>query len=62
MKLSSARHTLFLLLTFGLLELSIAQPILLPEDREDLQIKLETLSDFQVLAEDIDLGDRKSVV
>ncbi len=56
MKLSSARHTLFLLLTFGLLELSIAQPILLPEDREDLQIKLETLSDFQVLAEDIDLG------
>lgn len=57
MKLSSVRHTLFLLLSFGLLELSIAQPILLPEEKRDLQINLETSSDIRVLSDHIlDIG------
>ena len=57
MKLSSARHTLFLLLSFGLLELSIAQPILLPEEKEGLQINLEPFSDIRVLSDHIlDIG------
>ena len=57
MKLSSARHTLFLLISFGLLQLSIAQPILLPEEKRDLQINLETRSDIRVLSDHtLDIG------
>jgi len=57
MKLSSARHTLFMLLSFGLLELSIAQPILLPEEKEDLRINLGISSDIRVLSDHIlDIG------
>ena len=57
MKLSSARHTLFLLISFGLHQLSIAQPILLPEEKRDLQINLETSSDIRVLSDHtLDIG------
>ena len=57
MKLSSAYHVLFLLLSFGLLELSLAQPILLPEEKEDLRINLGTSSDIRVLSDHIlDIG------
>jgi len=57
MKLSSARRVIFLLLSFGMLELSFAQPILLPEEKQDLQINLETSSDIRVLSDHIlDIG------
>ena len=56
MKLSSARHVTFLLLSFGMLS-SHSQPILLPEEKQDLQINLETSSDIRVLSDHIlDIG------